>query len=95
MTTETEAREIFTAIESFQLKDNLALKAISDQNVLDAQNWYQGIEMRTPTNRTQALAKFQHIEGLLRANTNRVRRGVLSKKLDEANEKFKELKKLG
>lgn len=95
--TESQAREMKTAIEAFQATD---AQAAQDQNQADlaiALAWFNtlGINIQAATTRTQALSNFNQIESLLQTETDGFRLAILRKKKIEANEKFKERKRNG
>ena len=66
MTTEIEAREIFSAIQSFQEKDAQTSKAQFDADLAVAQTWYDtlGIDIQSATTRTEALDNYNQIKSL-------------------------------
>ena len=92
MTTESEAREIKSAIESFQLKDEQVVQATHQTNIQLAKDWWETVKPTIPTTRQEALDVYNFIKNLLKTETDRYRLQLLNKKLEQANEKFKEIK---
>lgn len=95
MVTEQEARDMKAAIEAFEKKDADAQRAIHDAEMLKAQTWYDSIKPKVPTTRDEALTAYKTIKSLTETETDNFRLRILRQKLEEANEKFKELKKNG
>lgn len=97
MVTEQEARDMWAAIQAFQQKDADAQKAVHENNIRTAQNWYNSHPEinHNPTTRAEALEVFNKIEQMLRTETDRYRLTVLINQKEFANEKFKEIKKNG
>ena len=97
MVTELKAREMWTAIEAFQAKDNQAEETQRLADLAIAETWFNilGIDIQGATTRTEAYSNYTQIESLLQTETNSFRLKVLSDKLQEANEKFKERKANG
>ncbi len=97
VTTETQAREMYTAIGDFQLKDTQAVQAQFDADKAVAISWWNtlGIDIIGATTRIEASTIYFQIEALLNTETDRFRILVLRKKLDEANEKYKVIKRNG
>jgi len=95
--TEPQAREMQAAIESFQAKDDQTTQAQHQVDIGIATAWFstQKINIQAATTRTQALDNYNQIKSLLQIETDAYRLGVLRKKLDEANEKYKEIKRNG
>lgn len=96
-TNEAKAREIWDAITLFQDKDEQAAQARHDADIAIAEAWFdtQGIDIQAATTRAEALSNFKAIKNLLRTETDPFRKDVLRKKLNLANEKFKERKRNG
>ena len=94
MVTEQEARDMKTAIDAFQVKDRRDEQIQFDADKAVALTWFNGlgIDIQGATTRTQALANFTQIESLLKTETDRFRLFILRGKLDEANEKYKQIK---
>jgi len=94
--TEAQAREMQAAIRDFQDKDGQIRKAQRQDDLALALTWYnqQGINIPSATTRTQALDNFTQIESLLETETDRNRIEVLGIKLKEANEKYKQVKRV-
>ena len=97
MVTEQEARDMKTAIESFMNKDLETIKNQTDANKAIALTWFNGlrIDIQTATTREQALVNYNAIESLLKTETERFRLVILREKKEEANEKYRELKRIG
>ena len=95
MVTQQEARDMWAAIRQFQEMDSDAADA-ARQILRDAALvWWDGIKPAVPTTRDEALAVFQFIENLLTTETDLVRLELLRKKLREANEKYRDIKRNG
>ena len=96
MITETEAREIQAAIEAFQVKDAQTIQAQQRADLGIATAWFNtlGINVQAATTRTQALTNFNQIESLLKTETDRFRLFILRNKLAEANERYKDVKRV-
>lgn len=97
MVTEQEARDMQTAIDTFENKDE---RDRQDQFNIDkgiAETWFNtlGIDIQGALTRDQALINYRNIQGLLVVATNRFRIIVLKEKLIEAENKFLERKKNG
>lgn len=95
LVTRQEAKEMRDAIKLLEQTEVQQTKILRDARMTQAEAWYNTIEPPIPTTRQEALDKFHHIEILLKTERNEIRHWLLNKKLNEANEKFKELKKLG
>ncbi len=97
MVTEQEARDMKSAIEAFQNKDTQSLKTQLVADKATALTWFNGlrIDIQGALTRDEALTNYRTIESLLKTETDRFRLFVLHGKLDEANEKYKELKRNG
>ena len=96
MTTETEAREIETAINAFHDKDAQTEKTRINALTATALIWYNalGINIQQATTRRQALSNYTKIEALTLTETERFRLHILRTKLIEANDKYKAVKRL-
>ena len=95
-TTELQAREIDTAITDFKIKDAQAVQAQHDADLAVAETWFNslGINIQGAITRTQALLNYRQIESLLQAETDSFRFTVLRENLDEANTKYRTVKKV-
>ena len=95
-TTEIQAREIHTAIGNFQSKDQQVIQAQFDADKAVAVAWYDslGIDIQGATTRTQASDNYSQIDTLLQTETDRFRLLVLRQRLAEANERYREIKRL-
>ena len=94
--TPPQARAMRDAIELENQKD---AQQRQDQHNVDigiATAWFntQGININAATTRTQALDNFNQINSLLQSETDAFRLAILRKKLKEANEKYKAVKKV-
>jgi len=96
MVTEQEARDMKIAIDSFQSSDEAARQAQQQADLTRAEQWFNtlGIDIQAATTRRQALKNYNDIEILISTETDRFRLSVLRTKLKEANEKYKEVKRL-
>ena len=106
MVTQQEARDMWAAIQQFQAFDEAQLESERQAKLAVAQAWWDGIKPAVPTTKAEALAVFQFIEAeIVTQKTNfanetdpiqkdllRIRVSLLSRKLRQANEKFKERK---
>jgi len=92
MVTEQEARDMAQAILDFQDLDSAAARSRFNADIATAEAWFQTIAPPVPTNRDEALANFNFINGKSRTETDQFRLIVLRQKLNEANEDFKRLK---
>ena len=95
--TEPQAREIQAAIEAFLEKDAQIIEAQHQADSAIALAWFNtlGINIQVATTRTQALDNFNQIKLLLQTETDSFRLAVLRKKLEEANERYREIKRIG
>ena len=95
--TEPQAREMLEAIEKFQVKDAQVVRAQQNADMAIALTWFNtlGINIQVATTRTQAKINHDQIESLLQSETDSFRKAILTQKLNEANEKFKERKRNG
>jgi len=89
---ENQAREMFAAIQDFQLKDAQAEKVTYDNNIAIAEAWWDTVKPPIPTARQEALDVYNIIVQLLKSETDEFRLFILNTKLQQANEKFKEIK---
>lgn len=93
--TSIQAKEMRDAIQLLGQAEAQQTKIEFDANMVIAQTWYNTIKKPVPTTRQGALNKFNHIKELLETETNQFRLTLLRTKLQESNEKYKEIKKLG
>lgn len=77
--------EIFDAIERQEVLDKM--KQVIDQ-------WYLTVKPPPATNRSTALNNYHTIESLVQTEKDVLKKSFLRVKLTEANEKFKEMKRL-
>ena len=96
-TTEIQAREIHTAIGDFQSKDAQVAQVQFDMDKAVAVSWFDslGIDITEATTRVEVATIYFQIEALLESETDRFKITVMRAKLDEANEKYKEIKRNG
>ncbi len=106
MVTQQEARDMWDAIQQFQTADGLQAQIDRDAKIAVAQTWWDGIKPATPTTRAEALSAHGFVKTTLDAEIilfknevepvqkeiHQFRVVLLRKKLELANEKFKELK---
>jgi len=96
LVTEQEARDMKTAITGFEDRDELAAQTQFNADLATAERWFNtlNIDIQGATTRTEALSNFNQIESLNQSETDRFRLMVLGKKLREANEKYKQVKRV-
>ena len=85
----TEMRDAIKQLEAQERQDEI------DQFQADmaiAEAWWQTIKPASPTTRAEALSAYNFIVGLLQTETDEFRVKLLKRKLDLANEKFRERK---
>jgi len=96
MVTEQEAKDMRDSLRL--LESNESQKEQAQQEALRtlAQTWYnqQGIDIQSATTRTQALDNYNRIRVFRFSETDNKRKNILGQKLREANEKYKEVKKV-
>jgi len=109
MVTQQEARDMWAAIQQFQVADSAQVQVEHDAKVAVAEAWWDTIKPAVPNTRDEALAAFRFIEAEIITQTNnfenetdRVQKEVfqfrivlLRNKLQLANEKYKERKRNG
>ena len=95
MVTQQEAKEMRDAIKLLEQTETQQAQAQEDSKIQIALAWFNSLNIPIPTTRNQALDNFNEIKQLLETETDVYRLAVLRKKLIEANEKYKEVKKLG
>ncbi len=109
MVTQQEARDMWAAIQQFQAADEAQAQTDRAVKIAAAQAWWDTIKPARPTTRTQALAAYKFIEAEIVTQTTNFRNEtdpiqkeifefrvrLLRKKLVEANEKYKEIKRNG
>ena len=95
MVTQQEAKEMRDAIKLLEQTETQQAQAQEDSKIQIALAWFNSLNITIPTTRNQALDNFNEIKQLLETETDVYRLAVLRKKLIEANEKYKEVKKLG
>ena len=93
--TEQEARDMIAAINLAGQKDAQQAQALFNANKQTALNWWDTVKPAIPTTRQQALDAYNYIKNLLITQTDEFRKIILREKLEQANEKFKEIKALG
>jgi len=81
------------ALRQLQEVEQAQAKVIDDAKIQTALTWWNTIKPTIPATRQEALDVYDFIKGLIETETDRFRLAVLRKKLDEANEKFKEIKR--
>jgi len=94
--TEPQAREMQAAIEAFRDKDAQTTRAQNQADLAIATAWFNtlGINIQAATTRTQALSNFNQIKSLLQTERDKFRKSILRQKQQEANEKYKQVKKV-
>lgn len=93
--TEQDAKDMRDAMNLLQQKEQQQTQTQFDTNIQTALAWWDTVKPQIPTTRQEAKDAFDFIEQLIKTETDTFRLTVLRKKLEEANEKFKEIKKLG
>jgi len=96
MVTEQEAKDMRDMIQQVEQTEEQQRETQNQADITIAERWFNslGINIQRATTRTQALRNFKRIESLLQTETNSFRKSVLSKKLIEAAEKYKAVKKV-
>ena len=98
MTTETEAREIQTAIEAFQARDLTARQQQIQQDIVTAQAWFDStIRPRLTWRTTQApRLQFTNIladrEALIALNDTRIRMSIIQLEIRKITERITTIK---
>jgi len=97
MVTEQDAIDMEEAMRLLEQKREQQVQTQYNADIAIVEAWFNtlGINIQTATNRTQALDNFNQIKSLLETETDTFRIGMLRRKLEEANEKFKERKRNG
>ena len=95
MVTQQEAKEMRDAIKQLEESERQQTQTQNDAKIQIARDWYNTVEKPTPTTRQEALYIFNFIKSLIEIETDRDRLRLLKNKLDEANEKYKEIKRNG
>lgn len=95
--TEQEAIDMRQAIKDLENKEAQEARTQFNIDKTRAENWFNtlGIDIQGATTRRQALTNFNDILALLEIETERFRQMVLKEKEVEANEKYKEIKRIG
>jgi len=95
MTTQQEARDMRDALKL--LEESETRQRFDARQILinDALIWWNMNKPPMPTTRQAALDAFNFIKQLLETETDRFRLALLREKLDQANNKFKEIKRIG
>lgn len=87
-----EMRDALTELQNFEAQQE---QERENQLMAQALVWYNTIKQNTPTDRQEALDDFNFIKSKIQTESDNYRKRILQIKLQEANEKFKELKKHG
>jgi len=97
MVTQIEAKDMRDAIKQLEVFETQQAKAQQDILIRQAEDWFRtlGININSATTRNQALRNFQDIKILIESETERFKKAILRKKLEQANEKYKEVKRNG
>jgi len=95
MVTEQEAKDMREAIRLLEQTESQQVKVQRDINIQTALDWWDTIKPDIPTTRQEALTVHSFIKGLLETETDQYKLTILRKKLEEANEKFQEIKRNG
>lgn len=95
MVTRQEAIDMRLALEELAQFEQQQAQTQFDVDLQVALDWWDTVKPAIPTTRQEALDAYRFIEDLLKTETDRFRLIVLRKKLEEANEKFKERKRNG
>lgn len=95
MVTQQQAKDMRDAIRQLEASELAAIQTQRDADIAIAMTWWNTVKPSMPTTRQEALDAFNFIKGLIETETDRFRLHVLKKKLEEANEKFKEIKANG
>jgi len=93
--TPKQAREMKDAIRQLEDTENQQAQAQNQALIGQALSWFntQGINIPAATTRTKALDIFQQIQALLQTETDKNRLRILREKINEANDKYKEVKR--
>lgn len=93
--TRADAERIRDATKLLEQNETAEAKAIQDGKIQVAVDWWNTVKPAIPSTRDEALIAYNVIKELLKTETAHYRLAVLRIKLNEANDKFKEMKKLG
>ena len=93
--TKIEIKEIRDKLRVLEQKEADDVKVISDAKRKIASDWWNTIKPTIPATREEALTAYRLIEELLKTETDAGRSSILRQKLNLANEKFKEMKRIG
>jgi len=88
-----EARDMRDALELLNQTEGQAEEAANQVLIAQALSWWNTVKPQTPRTRPEAVDAFNIIKRLIQTETDRHRQSLLRKKLTEANEKFKEIKR--
>jgi len=105
--TQTDIVEIRNKLKQLELADEVQAEVDAVAKMAVAQSWWDALKPFIPTTRAEALVIYQFIEAekiTQRTNASNERNPIqkeiyqfrvklLAKKLDEANEKYKEIKR--
>lgn len=93
--TEQEAIDMENATRLLQQKRQQQFQAQHETDLAIALAWFNtlGINIQASTTRTKALNNFNQIKSILQTETDVFRLTILRNKIEEANEKYKEIKR--
>ena len=95
--TREDAKRIFDALQDLEVFTEKQNKAEYDSKMAQALVWFNtlGINLDSARTREKTLENYNTINQLMKSETDRYKRKMLSQKLKRANQRFKEVKKIG
>jgi len=95
LVSQQEAKDMRDAIKRLEQIEGQQARDANNILIAQAKAWYNTVKPSPPTNRDEALLAFQFIKVLMETETDHIKIGLLRRMLKEANEKYKEVKRLG
>jgi len=97
MVTQQEAKDMRDAIRQLEASEETTRISQRNTDMQIGLDWYNtlGIDIQSVTTRNEALTIYRQITTLLETESEFFRRSILEQKKREAEDKFKELKRIG
>jgi len=92
--TKQDAIDMRDALNSLNDDEDRQVQVDYRAKIIIQNTWFDTVKPPIPTTRNQALDAYRQIQTLIRNETDRFRKQFLGRKLIEANEKYKEVKRL-
>jgi len=91
--TREDAIRIRDILKQLEDSDQVEARVVSDAKIAVAVTWWDTVKPTVPQSRDEALVAYNLIKGLLQTETDPDRLTLLRKKLELANQKYREIKR--